>query len=744
MSFYCFFCSHSFLNLKELRNHVRIQHDSLQYKKMSCKQKDCYRTFPSLKSLYKHLSQKHITSTKPHVLTLETNPDTMKNISFPPNSLNVESEAQFEPPQCYDSFNKELSYILNLYSRLNFTRRDVSHVITITQELLKYKLNNSSDNSFNNLDSEKKLKTTLLENKLLIEPIEIILKYSMKLLKRKRGVTRQSVPIIGYIFNIKNLFKILLETDSIFNQIKKYLNEKSTGLNDLKDGSKYLGKHKEFTVMFVIFYDDIETGNPLGSKKGVHKLGAFYVSFRCLPTHLYSKLEHIYPLMLIPVIDNHCTDVALQKLVLDINILLQERLIIRKIKISFEFAGFVGDNLGLHKIFGFTEGFTANFPCRMCKMPKSNTQVSLTSDSTLKRNIHNYNADLDINDLSLTGINRESVLNSIIDYHVVDNDFVDLMHDFAEGVGNYAMMCVIQYYNAQDIFNIEVFNDRINHFYFGDNVKPPNIKKFYLLKQILPYSASEVISLITHFGSIFSSLITIDCKVFSYYKILRKILSLLLLKSMSTAMVIHLKYLISEHHEVFMELFDKVLKPKFHYLVHYPEIILKTGPVSNNWSMRFEGKNLETKLYAKLIRSRVNLCKSLCTRLMYSFASSVYSLRYVEDLCAVEYGTALEVCNGSFKYVIINGTKFSLGNFVVIAQKEEPIPIFYEIIQIINVDTVEFTLKKYFTLFHDEHSLYYVVEPDDVPFIKSSHSNISDPLHTMLVDGKYAISDFFV
>ena len=69
-----------------------------------------------------------------------------------------------------------------------------------------------------------------------------------------------------------------------------------------------------------------------------------------------------------------------------------------------------------------------------------------TVDISLLRNLENYTDALQIMDVSATGITRDSPLNSILNYHVLQNSFVDLMHDFAEGVGNYGMTCIIKYY----------------------------------------------------------------------------------------------------------------------------------------------------------------------------------------------------------------------------------------------------------------------------------------------------------
>jgi len=50
-------------------------------------------------------------------------------------------------------------------------------------------------------------------------------------------------------------------------------------------------------------------------------------------------------------------------------------------KIFFRLCLILGDNLGLHSIFNFTESFMCNYPCRFCKCNKSECNF-LTVDCT--------------------------------------------------------------------------------------------------------------------------------------------------------------------------------------------------------------------------------------------------------------------------------------------------------------------------------------------------------------------------
>ena len=53
----------------------------------------------------------------------------------------------------------------------------------------------------------------------------------------------------------------------------------------------------------------------------------------------------------------------------------------------------------------------------------------------------------------------------------------------------------------------------------------------------------------------------------------------------------YLRVLIEEHHQTFREIYDdESFIPKLHYMVHYPNQILRHGPLVRSWTMRHEGK----------------------------------------------------------------------------------------------------------------------------------------------------------
>lgn len=83
-----------------------------------------------------------------------------------------------------------------------------------------------------------------------------------------------------------------------------------------------------------------------------------------------------------------------------------------------------------------------------------------------------------------------------------------------------------------------------------------------------------------------------------------ELIDLLLLPSFNEQTILKLQSS-TLYHSNYTEIFKDTLKPKHHLLVHYFNIIKKSGPLKYLWSYRFESKHRELKTYTKNITSRV-------------------------------------------------------------------------------------------------------------------------------------------
>ena len=97
--------------------------------------------------------------------------------------------------------------------------------------------------------------------------------------------------------------------------------------------------------------------------------------------------------------------------------------------------------------------------------------------------------------------------------------------------------------------------------------------------------------------------------------LLLEILELLLSPLLTRGHLSYLAELIAEHHTVFRELYpDSRLKYKHHRMVHYPSVMLRNGPLSHMWVMRYEAKHGYFKRLAHVVCNYRNVCKTLAHR----------------------------------------------------------------------------------------------------------------------------------
>lgn len=99
-------------------------------------------------------------------------------------------------------------------------------------------------------------------------------------------------------------------------------------------------------------------------------------------------------------------------------------------------------------------------------------------------------------------------------------------------------------------------------------------------------------------------LIPEDYEVWNLFLTLLKIIDIILSHKITENEILHLKQLIMHHNSMYTTLFNDNLKPKHHFLIHYPTIIQYSGPPRHYWCFRFESKHKEVKMYAHTTCSR--------------------------------------------------------------------------------------------------------------------------------------------
>jgi len=371
-----------------------------------------------------------------------------------------------------------------------------------------------------------------------------------------------------------------------------------------------------------MFFDDYESGNVLGSHSGIHKLGAVYVSIPCIPPYRSTSLSNIFLVLLFHSSDRvqFGNKIIFKPIIDEFNFLMENGVYIDIPSFTgnlyFELGLILGDNLGIHSITGFVESFSSNFCCRICTMGKSDIKVKCYEDKSLLRSNEQYFNDLKKNDLSATGLKEECIWFNVTDFSLFDQVGVDVMHDLLEGCGKYIMSFILtSYIKDLKLFSLKVLNDRIFAFDYGpENNKPCMISMDHINVGKMKQSASEMLSFIRYFGLLIGDFVPTGEPIWDLYLTLRRVLDITLSTSHEVNNCMLLETAVGEMNELYLKLSKNVLKPKFHFLTHYPTMIKKHGPVVHLWSMRYEAKHRISKISARSSFNRRNICMSLAIK----------------------------------------------------------------------------------------------------------------------------------
>ncbi|XP_017469725.1 PREDICTED: uncharacterized protein LOC108361596 isoform X1 [Rhagoletis zephyria] len=202
------------------------------------------------------------------------------------------------------------------------------------------------------------------------------------------------------------------------------------------------------------------------------------------------------------------------------------------------------------------------------------------------------------------------------------------MHDMLEGVCVYDTSKILLSLIESKVITIDLLNNRKNLFPYGE-LEVGNVSKVLSKKNLqscnLKMTASEMLCFIRYLPLMLGDIVPKENIFWKSLLNLISVLDFLMKDEYSENDLIYLAKLIKEHHETYARLFGH-LKPKHHFMVHYPKAIRMGGPLKYLWSMRFEAKHKDTKIYFNSITSRLNPSKSIARKSCFQF--SYFLLKY--------------------------------------------------------------------------------------------------------------------
>lgn len=444
--------------------------------------------------------------------------------------------------------------------------------------------------------------------------------------------------------SIKESLAALISHCTVQDHMAKPVHSREDVLTDFKDGKNFISnplfQESPGAIQIILFQDAFELVNPLGSAKKKHKILAVYFTICNLPAVYRSSIAQMQLVLLCKEIDfkQFAANTVFRKLMQELSDIETSGVSTPSGKrLKGTVVAITGDNLGSHCIGGFAENFTGLHVCRYCDcsrdqwVSEANVQGTFRTEESYNMSIQylNHNPQLGIH----IGIKGNSVFNSLQYFHVCKPGLPPcLAHDLFEGVIDYDLALIIHYIvRTKKWLTYDTLNNRINRFpYLGPDARSKPCEVQQSGKRLGGHAAQNWV-LVRFFGLIMAGLVQdVEDPVWQLYLVMCDVISLVCAPCIEMGQISLMKTLLEEYLELRLKLFSGTpLRPKHHYLVHYPLLTLHFGPLVHFWTMRFESKHSYFKKTIRNLHNFKNVTKTLATRHQlfqcYQMAGNLFS-----------------------------------------------------------------------------------------------------------------------
>ncbi|XP_026777285.1 uncharacterized protein LOC113531030 [Pangasianodon hypophthalmus] len=291
----------------------------------------------------------------------------------------------------------------------------------------------------------------------VVEPVEYIL-------DNKDNRTFQYVPIL------QSLLQVLKNIEE-----KDLVTQKNTGCasqyQSFHDGSHF-HENKFFAgdvkiLSLILYFDDFEVCNPLGTSRKIHKVTAVYWVLGNFPAHARSTLASINLAILCKADDTKRFGFqkVLEPLLTDLQSLEKDGIFIPSLGkvMKGTVVSVVADNLGAHSVGGFVENFTGSHVCQFCLADRSQFQTTeVRSGLFLRRDKeqHTLHVETVLSSPTSTpcyGVKKQCALSETLHHFHV-------LHDLLEGLVPVELALSFQAFINKKYFSLEELNNCIRQF----------------------------------------------------------------------------------------------------------------------------------------------------------------------------------------------------------------------------------------------------------------------------------------
>lgn len=601
-----------------------------------CSATGCGRSFKNYWSFKSHIKRCHTSNVVDAELDSSNNDEISASVCFGHTSENAVAE----------NFLNEAAYVLKLKTHYHLPHTVVTGILTETKTLFKekmshlkqsllneselkiqdsdkiHKLFDTTADLFPGFECEKKLDKIWQDNFGYVKPNCVTLWEDICNKRCKGSYRTVKVAHCGYYVPFLEQLSVLLSLPEVRDVLYHRVEQETNGdgdLRDVTDGS-YLMQH-EFVkshpnaLLFLLYTDDFEIVNPIGSHRKKHKVTAFYWTLLNIPVQHRSKLSAIQLLAMCKQQDlkKSSVDTLLHDFVTAMKNLWDGAVLnIPGMGTEKHFgmlAAVVADTPAAHLLGGFKEGVGgAEKPCRVCEIERNCLAgVHLEDEMILRDELEHRDRVSDLQTVSKKtfkywsrkyGINGDSVLLKLPGFNITQCLLQDPMHLILEGSLKLELQCLLKKLTERDTSGtlLSTLNNRIDKFEYSCSEgrdKPQRIDVKHIEKGALfAQTAGEMITLACVLPYMMEGLVDSDNAYWLNFIKLLQITHLCLSPYANQSTVILLKALVASHNSSFVRLYpDQSLPPKMHYMVHLPRQIEEFGPLRAHWCMRFEAKN---------------------------------------------------------------------------------------------------------------------------------------------------------
>lgn len=611
-----------------------------------------------------------------------------------------------------------------------------SVITEITEEILSNDMFNDIHSQRGPLSTDYRRKQYYHDNFRYVAPVAICLGFDKENVKR----CCQYVPITKTI-------EAFLKDASVKEQFDNPYASQEGILQDISDGSviksNLLFQTVPNALKLLLYQDSFEVVNPLGSGKKKHKVLAVYVTLGNIHPENRSKIDPIQLVLLVREVDFKYfgQHIVFRELVNDLKEIEETGVFVGDEYVQGTVAMFMGDNLGSHCIGGFTENFSScSHVCRYCLVTSHQLKSGSVLDIYPERTPRSYNDACEIaeNNTELThyqGVKFNSIFNELRYYHVCNPGLPPCLgHDLFEGVVQYDLALFLNHFvKVKKWFTYACLNQIIIKFKYkgSDANDKPNILndkgKRLGGHAVQNWCLLRVLPLL-----ICSKIQDTSDEVWTTILLLREIVELVCAPKITLAQVAYLRVKIEEYLELRVSLFPETpLRPKHHYLAHYPRHILQFGPLMRVWTLRFESKHSYFKRCARYSQNFINICHTFVERhqllqAYYSNGSLFESSVYFQDSIPFDVELYSDCVKDAFKNHnisespeevvtslsgIVRGSKYRKDDYVAIESTQAGI-IFGKIVMLFQhtqTCRVCFLIKKVEAEFKPEMGFYQLL-----------------------------------